>query len=412
MRTLDCQVEAIDLRARLIRDPLLRLRYLRRMTRGGLPVAAVAVRPRRRWRAAAAGAVLRLRYLRRMTRGGLPVAAVAVRPRRRWRAAAAGAVLFLLPAGYHTEANVRRSRPPVLQPEAGSEQPPSVWLVDKAAQFETYSNGLRVETSFAAGNHRRGYVAFPRSGDNTLEPESRAEPAGIVFHSTESQMVAFEPGQTQALQRVGRYLLEYVRDNRCYHFVIDRFGRVYRIVEESDAANHAGWSVWADERWVYVNLNESFLGVAFEAQSRAESGQPAVNSAQLHAARVLIEMLRSKYHIPAANCVTHAQVSINPRNMRVGYHTDWADNFPYRSLGLPDNYERPLAGALVFGFDLDGSLEESGLGRGMLAAQIEMRREAAGRRMTTAAYRAELRSRWRQTISALENRGSIEEKGL
>ena len=34
-----------------------------------------------------------------------------------------------------------------------------------------------------------------------------------------------------------------------YNFLIDRFGRVYRVVQESDAANHAGNSIWAEPSW-------------------------------------------------------------------------------------------------------------------------------------------------------------------
>ena len=62
------------------------------------------------------------------------------------------------------------------------------------------------------------------------------------------------------LKRLGESLLEYVRRKHAYHYLIDRFGRVYRVVAESDTANHAGYSVWADDEWFYVNLNESFLG--------------------------------------------------------------------------------------------------------------------------------------------------------
>ena len=60
------------------------------------------------------------------------------------------------------------------------------------------------------------------------------------------------------------------RHHRAYHFVIDRFGRVHRIVVESDAANHAGHSVWADSKWLYLHLNDGFLSVAFEARMQAD----------------------------------------------------------------------------------------------------------------------------------------------
>ena len=62
------------------------------------------------------------------------------------------------------------------------------------------------------------------------------------------------------LKRIGKEVLTFVQQNRSYHFVIDRFGQVFRIVYESDIANHAGNSVWADDSGIYVNLNSSFLG--------------------------------------------------------------------------------------------------------------------------------------------------------
>ena len=112
--------------------------------------------------------------------------------------------------------------------------------------------------------------------------------------------------------------MEYVSRRRSYHFVIDRFGRVFRIVQESDLANHAGHSVWADQKWIYVNLNESFFGVAFEAQTRHADEPSPLNPAQVHAGRILTDMLRAIYGIPPENCVTHAQVSVNPGNRHAG----------------------------------------------------------------------------------------------
>ena len=88
--------------------------------------------------------------------------------------------------------------------------------------------------------------------------------------------------------------------------------------------NHAGYSVWADEKWAYVNLNESFLGVSFEARTVPGQKEADISPARVRAAAMLTEVLRSRYGIPTANCVTQAQVSVNPSHLRVGYHTDWA----------------------------------------------------------------------------------------
>src|SRR5271155_2653442 len=198
--------------------------------------------------------------------------------------------------------------------------PGHVWLVQAAGRFELYSNGLQVENQFLTSTQPRAYLSLSREGMETRPARLRFDPAGIVFHTTESNIAPFEEDQNRTLRRAGEGLLEYVRRKQAYHFVIDRFGRVFSVVREGDYANHAGHSVWADQTWVYLNLNQSFFGVAFEATSRPGDG-PAVNAAQVHAGRILVEMLRARYQIAAANCVAHAQVSVNPMNRRAGFHT-------------------------------------------------------------------------------------------
>ena len=107
---------------------------------------------------------------------------------------------------------------------------------------------------------------------------------------------------------------------------------------------------------------------------------PSANPAQIHAARVLTEMLRSKYRIPESNCVTHAQVSVNPDNMLIGYHTDWAGNFPFLEVGLNDNYTAPPPSIYAFGFDYDPSFVHATgvrLWQGLALAEDQMRTQAA-----------------------------------
>jgi len=354
--------------------------------------------------------VLRLAYLRRMTAGGLPLQMPVKASRRRWKLAGLVAAVLALPAGYRTEVFLTSETISEPSIEVAEERWPKVWLVEESVDAELYSNGLRIEKGLAIDSRPRRKIMFPSSDAAGLQVREGADPAGIVFHTTESRMHDFEQAETPRLKLAGKYLLEYVRAERAYHYVVDRFGRVHRIVEEADAANHAGWSVWADAGWIYVNLNESFLAVAFEAQSRPQKGEEVLTPAQIQAGRVLTEMLRSRYHIPADNCVTHAQVSINPRNGRVGYHTDWADDFPFRALGLPDNYERPLAGIAQFGFELDAPLADSRLARGQKAAEIALRRKALELHVPPAQYRAGLRRRWHEIWKALNEIRNNEEK--
>ena len=274
---------------------------------------------------------------------------------------------------------------------------PRVWLVAGQASVEIYSNGLRVDNEFLTATRARSFHSFDRSRWRTSPAETK--PAGIVFHTTESRMEPFEPNQNSRLQRDGRNLLAYIAQHRFYHFVIDRFGRVFRVVAETDYANHAGQSIWADERNIYWGLNQSFLGVAFEAQTetQASDSNDMVTRAQLDAARVLTEMLRAKYHIAAMNCVTHAQVSVNPRTMRLGYHTDWAANFPFREVGLGDGYDTPIAALTLFGFDYDSAFLHANGRRvwpGLVTAQEQLVREAAAHGTTLDLYRRTLHQRF------------------
>lgn len=388
VRFIFSQTARLERRARRIADPVERLRYLRQNT----SVSDIIAASHREW-----------------PRLGMV-----------WRKVAPAAcwILMFLPAPVPSstrETYVRESTlvAPSRQPKL--QQTANVWLVDQNDEFEAYSNGLRVEKAMTTSNRpRRFYPIFSRDDASTAIQSWSAAPAGIVYHTTESSLVPFAPEENGRLKRIAQSLVGFVRSQRSYHFVIDRFGRVYRVVQESDAANHAGLSVWSDERGFYVNLNDSFLGIAFEAQTEAGAELPSISPAQVHAGRVLTEMLRAKYRIPAGNCVTHAQVSVNPRNMRIGYHTDWAGNFPFIEMGLPDNYEIPPPSLYAFGFGYDGVfLRATGSHpwKGILAAEERVRRQAAAQGLSEMRYRAALERRYRQIESALKSQlGAVEER--
>ena len=279
---------------------------------------------------------------------------------------------------------------------------PDVWLVERTADSEIYSNGLRIDNRFLAATHPRSYQAFPADGG---PPVRRTEPAGIAFHTTESRQAPFEASANRELRRIGESLLEYVSRRQAYNFVIDRFGRVYRVVAEDQAANHAGYSLWADEHWLYVNLNESFLGISFEAVSPSAE-ENAIGPPQTHAAAMLVEMLRQRYRIPAANCVAHAQVSVNPGNMRVGLHVDWAAGFPFEAIGVPGNYATPLPAVWAFGFDADSAFTSKAgpeLRKGIEAAEANLARAAAAAGLPPAAYRQRLRLHYRKQLEAVRH---------
>jgi hypothetical protein len=348
--------------------------------------------------------VKRLRYLRATTAGDL-------RPRPlSWKSLILAVLTALLVAPVHNaKMEVRqRTAPAAPVPLPEFQQPEEtetgdVWLVERKPDYEVYSNGLRIETAATTRHLKRSYVSVVRR-TGQLRTDGIA-PVGIVYHTTESHITSFEEGNNARLQRVGQWLVEYVRRHQSYHYVVDRFGRVHRVVEEESAADHAGASIWADQDRIYLGLNQSFLGVALESQTAAgDETSDSVTEAQLYATKVLTEMLRSRYRIAAGNCVTHAQVSVNAASYRIGNHTDWAANFPYAKVGLPDNYSLPLASMVFYGFGYDqGFLSATGsrMWNGLAVSEEYVRQAAGAEALTVAQYRLRQQQHYRRQMAEL-----------
>lgn len=255
-----------------------------------------------------------------------------------------------------------------------------VWLAEKADGYEFYSNGARVLTEFETAGANRSFYKFALQ--TLAEPSNQGEilsnPVGIVYHVSESDLLPFADRYNSSLNNLSRELLEYARQHKLYNYVIDRFGRIYRIVRDEFAASHAGNSVWSDGQSVYVNLSASFLGICFEGRGAA-MGAEGINEAQIYAARVLTAVLRSKFGIDDANCVTHGLVSVNPSNRLMGYHTDWVSEFPFEALGLSDKYQSELVAISRLGFGYDQAYIAAAGGKwpGLEKAEIALRDEAA-----------------------------------
>jgi len=351
--------------------------------------------------------VERLRYLRR--RSIRPLATAADHRQMWWRFTRVLLLvlcsgLALLPFRQSTIASADRLHD--IAPASSPRDVPadSVWLVTQTPAFEDYSNGLRIEKQYATTNSpRTRYRLFRREHPTFDKFEWKTGIAGIVYHTTESHVAAFEPGQTALQNKADMWTIADVQKRRCYNYVIDRYGRVWRIVDEDSVAWHAGRSIWSDPNGTYIDVNESFLGVSFEAQTY-DATQSTATPAQIHAARALTEMLRSKYRIPSYNCVTHAQVSVSSQYMKIGLHTDWAGNFPFLAIGLPDNYSLPLASVWAFGFDYDPVFVRATGNRmwqGLIYADQMVREQASLAGLNVPQYKQLQQQRYQELIRAL-----------
>ena len=298
----------------------------------------------------------------------------------------------------------RDAAPADYPPARVGEPPEQVWLVEDGPLGELWSNGLRVLTSYRVATKKRRYLVFPRDGSDPILVTDK--PAGIVYHTSESDVAPFEPDNTNSLLRNTRGLLRWLRKHGNYHYLIDRFGRIYRLVDESDEAYHAGKSIWADDNNYYLDLNDSFIGICFESEWKPQaSDTEIVTPAQIQAALNLTDMLRARYDISDTNTVPHGLISVNPARMLIGHHIDWAHGFPFAALGLTDKYEVPLPSILGFGFSYDQDLLERMRGKlwpGVEHAERELRILSREKNVPTAALRTELRRTYRAHQRLLE----------
>jgi hypothetical protein len=292
-----------------------------------------------------------------------------------------------------------------LPEEALGITPSTIWLADRGPGWELYSNGLRIETSYSVAGKPREYHVYRREGG--MQKEVYTKPAGILFHTSESDLWPLEQSFDEQLRKSSENLLRYIRREQSYNYVIDRFGRVYRVVEDETRANHAGHSVWARNDEVYLDLNSAFLGVAFE--SRWDGGRTLpITRAQLIAGRNLTNLLRQRFAIAPEMCVTHGLTSVSPKQKLIGYHRDWARGFPFEAFGLPDQYAQPLPSVAIFGFGYDDEFLHAVGERwpGLVAAEQLLADEARAKGITLEALKRQRQARydhWVQEAPASEN---------
>ena len=299
-----------------------------------------------------------------------------------------------------------------------------IWLVEKTSEREIYSNRLQIITTHTISNIPREYYRFPKNS-NPFPANSKITDkiSGIVYHASESDLYPFMPEMNRSILKYSKRLIKYLLRKKSYHFFIDRFGRVYRLVQEDQAAFHAGNSIWADDEEIYLNLNHAFIGICFEGKDFEEinirkkkkrsstnskssllkpTGISTFNEAQLRSGKELTDWLRVKYKISQHNCVPHALISVNPDRMLIGFHLDLSRGFPFAKFGLSDKYQEPLPSMVEFGFLYDRYFERifnGQLWRGIRYSEEILQRQAGNSGMSFAEYRKSLHrkfSRYRE----------------
>ena len=294
-----------------------------------------------------------------------------------------------------------------------------IWLVEKTSDREIYSNRLQIITTHTIPNIPREYYRFSKnSKDLPANSKITDKISGIVYHASESDLYPFMPEMNRSILKYSKRLIEFLLRQKSYHFFIDRFGRVYRLVQEDHAAFHAGNSIWADDEEIYLNLNHAFIGICFEGKDfeeikirRQKKGQStnsksarlkptgisSFNEAQLRSGKELTDWLRVKYKISQHNCVPHALVSVNPNRMLIGFHLDLSRGFPFAKFGLSNKYQEPLPSIVEFGFLYDRYFEKifnNDLWSGIGYSEDLLHRQAGHSGISFAEYRKSLQQRF------------------
>ncbi len=102
------------------------------------------------------------------------------------------------------------------------------------------------------------------------------------------------------------------------HYLVDRDGTLYQLVEEDRAAWHAGQCALRGEA---TNMNTRSIGV--EISNKGDGAEP-YTEAQYKALELLVPFLVGKYGVRLENVLGHREVAI-PK----GRKTDPSDNFDF-----------------------------------------------------------------------------------
>jgi hypothetical protein len=141
--------------------------------------------------------------------------------------------------------------------------------------WEVRGAGLDIHDAFSRRNHERPY---------------RTRTDFIILHTTEG------PKEGS---------LRKVRNNGEAHYLVDRAGRVYRIIDKNRVAYHAGRSMWNGR----TNLDRVSVGIEMVGYHH----RPLTES-QLKALRELLRQLQRIYGVPDERVLPHSMVAYGAPN--------------------------------------------------------------------------------------------------
>ena len=104
------------------------------------------------------------------------------------------------------------------------------------------------------------------------------------------------------------------------HYLINRNGKIYRLVEDARIAWHAGKSCWGR----YKNLNKNSIGIELVNKGH-QFGYTSYKKEQLQSLKKICKQLIKKYKIKKYNIIGHSDIAPLRKN-------DPGEKFPWKQL--------------------------------------------------------------------------------
>lgn len=164
------------------------------------------------------------------------------------------------------------------------------------------------------------------------------KPNFVILHHT---------AQASTTQTINTFLVK-GKSEVSSHYIVGKDGAVVQMVNDYLRANHAGVGKWGNDS----DLNSSSIGIELDNNGINEP----FTDAQIKNLLVLLEVLKKRYNIPAANFIGHADIAPGRKND--------PRNFPWKILALkgfglwydevlnlpPEDFDAALA-LRVIGYD-------------------------------------------------------------
>ncbi|MFO7870807.1 MAG: N-acetylmuramoyl-L-alanine amidase [Kiritimatiellia bacterium] len=146
--------------------------------------------------------------------------------------------------------------------------------------------------AFGAGTVSRAGELNIRSyySPRNRERPKRKSTRYIILHTTEGP----KKGSLKKVHRRGEA-----------HYFVDRAGQVYRIIEKSRVAFHAGRSIWNGKS----NLDEHSVGIEVVGYHNRD-----ITEAQYSAVKELLSQLQRIYKVPDVRVLTHSMIAYGVPN--------------------------------------------------------------------------------------------------